>query len=216
MPGRDIIVVGASAGGVAVVQDPAEAAHPSMPANAVRQVEVDYVLRLAEMPAVLVRLAREEVAPMAEPAPDDMRVETKVAMGDNAIEGGVESLGPPSAFTCPECRGSLLELKARGGLRFRCHTGHAYSAGTLLAEMTGSVEDTLWGAVRAVQESALLMRHIARHAWDAGDVAAAAAYERKAAEAEARAELVRRAVTEHETLSGDSIGEGPQPVEDGA
>jgi two-component system chemotaxis response regulator CheB len=197
-------------GGVAVVQDPAEAPYPSMPANAARQVEVDHVLRVADMPPVLARLAAEEVGGVRGPAPEDMRLETRIAMGDKPLEAGIGTLGVPSAFTCPECHGTLLQIKqAGGGPRFRCHTGHAYAAGSLLAELTGSVEDTLWGAVRAVQESALLMRHLARHARDAGDEAAAAAYERKAGEAQSRSELVRQVVMAHEALSGDAVGDPP-------
>jgi two-component system, chemotaxis family, protein-glutamate methylesterase/glutaminase len=61
-------------------------------------------------------------------------------MEDKALHVGVADLGEPSLFTCPECHGILLRLKAGGGLRFRCHTGHAYTADALLAELTESVE----------------------------------------------------------------------------
>jgi two-component system chemotaxis response regulator CheB len=43
-------------GGVAVVQQPDEAAFPSMPSVALRDVEVDYVLPAAEMADLLVRV----------------------------------------------------------------------------------------------------------------------------------------------------------------
>jgi two-component system chemotaxis response regulator CheB len=43
------------AGGVAIVQDPDEAEVPSMPLNAMRRGEVDYVLPAAEMPRVALR-----------------------------------------------------------------------------------------------------------------------------------------------------------------
>lgn len=199
-------------GGVAVVQDPDEAHQRSMPENALRQVAVDHVLRLADVPGVLARLAAEEGGTMAGPAPEDMRVETRIALEDKALQSGVLDLGEPSPFACPECHGVLMRLKAGGGgLRFRCHTGHAYTAGTLLAELTGGVEDALWNAVRAVQESGLLMRHLAAHARDAGDGGTAALFEAKAAEAAGRAELVRRAVLGHERLSGDSVRGDPPP-----
>lgn len=48
----------ARAGGVTVVQDPDDAIFPEMPMNAIRAVEVDHVLPLAEIPALLTRLAR--------------------------------------------------------------------------------------------------------------------------------------------------------------
>ena len=44
------------AGGIAVVQDPAEALEPSMPTTALRHVGVDYCVPLVEMPALLGRL----------------------------------------------------------------------------------------------------------------------------------------------------------------
>ena len=48
-----------SRGGIAIVQDPAEAEAPQMPAAALRQAGADYTLALAEIPGVLNRLARE-------------------------------------------------------------------------------------------------------------------------------------------------------------
>lgn len=43
-------------GGVCLAQDPAEAAFPSMPLNALRQDHVNYVFRKAELPALLTSL----------------------------------------------------------------------------------------------------------------------------------------------------------------
>ena len=54
-------------GGVAVVQDPAEADYPGMPASAVRNVDIDYVLPLGEIPGVLVALC-DRLAAVAAPA----------------------------------------------------------------------------------------------------------------------------------------------------
>lgn len=44
-------------GGVAVVQNPEYAAFPSMPLNALREIEADYVVKLSEMGALLSKLA---------------------------------------------------------------------------------------------------------------------------------------------------------------
>lgn len=49
-------------GGTAVVQDPAEATHRSMPLNALDYVAVDHKLPAAKIGALLGRLAREEAA----------------------------------------------------------------------------------------------------------------------------------------------------------
>src|SRR5205085_1773139 len=45
-------------GGISVVQDPAEAPFPSMPASALRYDHVDVVSRMEPMPRLLFRLAR--------------------------------------------------------------------------------------------------------------------------------------------------------------
>ena len=43
-------------GGIAVVQDPADAAFPDMPQNAMNAVKVDYCIRLKDMGALLMKL----------------------------------------------------------------------------------------------------------------------------------------------------------------
>lgn len=194
-------------GGVAVVQDPDEAFVPSMPLSALNQVEVDYKLKVAEMPSVLMRLASVTVAEQGGyTVPEELEIEVKIAMEDNAREVGVEKLGTPSIFTCPECHGTLLQLRENGRTRYRCHTGHAFSADSLLSELTESVEDTLWGAVRSIDESAMLMRHMAEHVRES-DNGASERFIEKAREAERRSAHVRRAIFDHENLSSEKVAD---------
>ena len=138
--------------------------------------------------------------------PEGLNIEVKIAMEDNGLEAGVTRLGSPSVFTCPECHGTLLQLKENGRARFRCHTGHAFSADSLLSQLTESVEETLWSAIRSIDESAMLMRHMAEHARESGDGAAERFLE-KARDAERRSALVRRAVFDHEHLSEEKVAE---------
>ena len=67
-------------------------------------------------------------------------------------------LGEPSTIACPECHGVLLQLKEGGRLRFRGHTGHAYSAESLLAEINEGVEISLWNAIRTMQPGQVMAR----------------------------------------------------------
>jgi two-component system chemotaxis response regulator CheB len=197
-------------GGLAIVQDPDEADVPSMPESALRQTRVDYCLRLADMAPILTRLVTTPAAPDVFPVPDGLETETKIAMQEKALEAGLRELGEPSMFACPECHGVLLRLlQSGGGLRFRCHTGHAYTAAALLAELTDGVEVALWSAIRSVEESALLMEHIADHVRLSGDAATASLYARKAGEARARAESVRETVFRHEVISPEKLGTKP-------
>src|SRR5262245_2730606 len=46
-------------GGVAIVQDPADALFPNMPRSVLEYVDVDYCLPLSELPAVLARVAAQ-------------------------------------------------------------------------------------------------------------------------------------------------------------
>jgi two-component system, chemotaxis family, protein-glutamate methylesterase/glutaminase len=170
-----------------------------------RQTRVDHCLRMADIPSTLARLTAEPSTEAdAFPAPEGLEIETRIAMEENAFQAGLGGLGQPSLFTCSECHGILLCLQT-SGLRFRCYTGHAYTADALLAELTESVEGALWNAVRSVEESSLLMEHMAAHARGAGDAGLASAFERKAVEARRRAELVRRAGMEHDAVSGDTL-----------
>jgi two-component system chemotaxis response regulator CheB len=199
-------------GGVAVVQDPDEAFMPSMPQSALEQVEVDYTLPLSEIASLLSRLVRTSVAEQGGyEVPDELNIEVKIAMEDNALESGIAKLGSPSIFTCPECHGTLLQLKEDGRTRYRCHTGHAYSADSLLSEVTESVEETLWSAIRNIDESAMLMRHMAEHVRES-DAPAAERFLEKARDAERRSQLVRRAVFDHENLSEEKVAEPADTV----
>ena len=152
-------------GGIAVVQDPAEAMFPSMPRSAMDVVAVDYVVPLAGVAPLLTQLTARPAGDVGE-VPERVDVEVKVAKEEDPVDAGVTRLGSPSPLACPECHGVLLEVKEANRVRFRCHTGHAYSAESLLAEMHESI--ALWNAMRAMQEGMLLMRSIAEHAQQAG------------------------------------------------
>lgn len=180
-------------GGTAIVQDPHEAEMPAMPANALRAVEADYVVPVAELAALIVRLCHEPAGP---PAGDDANtpIEIRIAAEEHPLAAGVLSLGAPSHFTCPDCHGSLLALRDGPLLRFRCHTGHAFSAESLLAALSDAIEGQLWSAVRGVDERALLLDHLGDHLAERNEPKLAARYYRRANQARLRAEQVRQAV----------------------
>jgi two-component system chemotaxis response regulator CheB len=103
-------------------------------------------------------------APGERPAtPETIEVEVEIAREKNALEAGLDRIASPSSFACPECHGVLLRLKEQGLVRFRCHTGHAYSVETLLAFLTENVEASLWSAVRGLEEIAMLAEQVLPH-----------------------------------------------------
>jgi two-component system chemotaxis response regulator CheB len=192
-------------GGVAVVQHPEDALVPSMPQSALNSVPVDYCVPLSEMASLLVKLANTPVSSSVREEgtatmSDALEVEVSIARDDNAIESGALELGELSPFACPECHGMLRELKEGDRLRYRCYTGHAYSAQSLLSEATQAIEDYLWIAIRGIEESVLLLRHLAHHMLDQGHTDEAAAFLKKAEEAHRRSSLVRQAALQHEKL----------------
>lgn len=136
-------------GGLAVVQDPADAFCTDMPRSALRHVKVDYVLPLSKIPSQLARLAREPAKPGKG---EKMR---------KPNEQGASNGKPVSDLTCPECSGALKETEVNGLLQFNCHVGHVYSEESMLMEQGEATEAALWGAVRALQESENLARRMA-------------------------------------------------------
>jgi two-component system, chemotaxis family, protein-glutamate methylesterase/glutaminase len=183
-------------GGTTIVQDPHEAAASSMPQSAMHNVEVDYRLPLIDIASLLNELAHTPAAKEgAYPVSERMKIEVEIAKENAAIDKGIQDLFEPSNYTCPECHGVLLQLKEGGILRFRCHTGHAYSAATLLEEGGEGVEGSLWGAIRSLEERVLLLRQFAEHLESNERSADAAVLLQEIERTKKKAEFVRRAVT---------------------
>jgi two-component system chemotaxis response regulator CheB len=181
-------------GGIAVVQDPAEAEQPSMPASALANVEVDHCLPVSEIPALLLTLSQQPVEEESRAAVSkDLEIETQIAMGDDAAELDLKQLGELSEFTCPDCHGTLVKLTNDKLLRFRCHTGHSFGSASLVAELTDSVEESVWTAIRAVEERIRLLKHLAQHASNLEQTEAISALDRELQENERRADLLRQA-----------------------
>lgn len=197
-------------GGTSIVQHPEEAVAPDMPLNALKNVEVDHCVPLAKIPPLITRLAGTPAEPRgARPMPKEMETEVKIACEENALEAGIETWGDPSLYACPECHGVLLELTEGKNIRFRCHTGHAYSIESLLRDYSERTEEALWNAIRSIEESALLLKRAANQLSQHSNDEAAAAMRAKAGEAMERVNLVRQIVLRHkkESRTGDPENE---------
>jgi two-component system chemotaxis response regulator CheB len=145
-------------GGIAVVQSDPE--FDEMPRSAVENVPVDYHVPLNDIPALLRQLTRDR----AESRPGQL-VPELIRINDDAAKMkrtafDLDDVAPRSLFTCPECNGALWEIE-NGGLQYRCHVGHAYSAKALGQEQDGTIEQSLWTALRALKESAALDERLA-------------------------------------------------------
>lgn len=195
-------------GGLALVQDPAEAESPSMPESAIRQVAVDYILPVAQLAAQLVKLTAQTVPPASEADARETQkteLEVRIAAQDNDAAMTMFSFGALSPYTCPECHGVLTMLMEGSLARFRCHTGHAYSVDTLLTALTETIEDNLYNTLRSMDEAIMLLNHLGDHYAEANQPKLAALYFQKAQEARSRADGVRQATTDHQILSQDIL-----------
>ncbi len=139
-------------GGVCVVQEPQDAVVPDMPMNVLRQVATEHVVPLAEMGALLVKLVAQPHHGEEKPVPEDIAIEAKVAERVLSDLASVNAVGDQVPFNCPGCGGVLWEIAKGKSLRYRCHTGHAYTSAVLLAEQTAKIEETLWVALRMFEE----------------------------------------------------------------
>jgi two-component system chemotaxis response regulator CheB len=165
-------------GGIAVAQDPSDAANPGMPSSAVGHVALDYCLPLAEIPQLLIELVdgkeRKDVAMAITPS-------------EHGEQTGVKQFDRPLTITCPECGGALRKHETGSIIKFGCHIGHSYTAEIMAVAQFEDIEKTMRSAVRCLNERAEFCRLMAEHGpsepeysidWDAaGKQALERAYE---------------------------------------
>lgn len=150
-----------SSGGISIVQDPKDAAFPEMPINAMQRVKIDYVLPREKIARLLSQLATQPVPRQRKTAnADKLELETEFTMMQHRMKD-MAKLGQPSVFSCPSCGGTMWELQDGELIRYRCHTGHAFSPEALLEEQSQVVEDALYSALRALQEKTAVYRRLA-------------------------------------------------------
>lgn len=153
-------------GGIAIVQHPDDAIFPDMPLHALANVEVDFNLPVTKMGAVIYKLINESNVEEKSRPPEHLKNEVKIA------EKGVEDQQmvtdnvnnkslPGMVMTCPECNGPLFEINDDKILRFRCITGHAYTAENLLAQQNEVFEAALFAALRILQERSNMLERMA-------------------------------------------------------
>ncbi|TFI54260.1 chemotaxis protein CheB [Mastigocladus laminosus UU774] len=201
-------------GGVAVVQDPNNAMYPGMPRSAIENVyDIDYILSLAEIPGVLVELANTPVEEQENFVSEQMKYESDIAEVDMEAIDNDSRPGKPSGFVCPECGGGLWELQEGDLLRFRCRTGHAFSAETLLAEQSDALEDALWIAIRALKEKSSLARRMADRLSDRNHILSAERLRKEAQDCDDRAAVIREALLKSNRQELAEFNEVPSPEE---
>ena len=177
-------------GGRTVVQAPGDAAHPGMPLSALAALTPDYTVPLADIGPLLQTLV--QMPPHASPPPpDDLVREDRLADTSATSVTEADAWGTHVPLTCPECGGTLWERTDSPLLRYRCHTGHAFTAQSLVAEQDESVEQALWAALRILVERAAALDGLARTERASGRASVAGLYEARATESHAHAQRLR-------------------------
>jgi hypothetical protein len=178
---------------ITALQHPDEAMFSSMPQSALDHVDVDHVSKLHHLASLLTELAKR--TPVEEDevmASDDAQRETEFAEIELArIEDAEDHPGVLAPFGCPDCGGTLWELREGNLVRFRCRVGHAWTSEALLARQAETLDAALWTALRALEESSSLSQQLAERARSRGNLQVAERLADNATLASRRADIIR-------------------------
>jgi two-component system, chemotaxis family, protein-glutamate methylesterase/glutaminase len=192
------------------VQEPEDALVPDIPMSAIKHVDVDCCLPMAQMSEALVHLIAEPPGETPE-TPLDVRLEAAVAAQEHGEMVNEDRLGKPAPFSCPECQGTLWEIDDPGLLRYRCRVGHAFTADAALAAKNDEMDGLLWKLMRSHEERGALARRTAERERAHNNHTFADLLEARAEEYAKDAELVRRLLIDNNRAKGQSTaddGEG--------
>jgi two-component system chemotaxis response regulator CheB len=124
--------------GIAIVEDPATAEFPEMPASARSNVPIDHFVPREVLAPLLDQLIRQEDRqPLQEEA---------AAMSEAATRTD------PVALTCPECGGAMRSARVGRITQFVCHVGHRMTLETLVDAQLSKVDEAAQTVLRRLNE----------------------------------------------------------------
>jgi two-component system chemotaxis response regulator CheB len=177
-------------GGTCIVQDPKEAEYPDMPRAVLNHVKVDYEVSLATIGTILREKSKNGYMIKAE-VPSHVTKEAQIAERVALGIENVQPLGERSNYSCPDCGGALWEVVDESLVRYRCHTGHVYNQGELYIRQTESLENTLWIALRMLEERRDLLKKMIREESSKGWLRSAVHKQERVEELEVHIERLR-------------------------
>ena len=168
-------------GGVTIVQDPQEAEAPELPKNAIKYVDVDHVLPISAIVSKLMEIVHQ---PAGEPLPVPEEIMADVKVSEHILPGGpqMEDMGEITPYTCPDCGGSMWNVKNEPMGRLMCHTGHSFTMNSFLNSQSEVIENSLWEVIRFIQERIKVIEMIAEKDIENGRVNSARDYQKKTGE----------------------------------
>ncbi|MCW3090936.1 MAG: CheB methylesterase [Ferruginibacter sp.] len=138
--------------GIAIVQDPADAQFASMPASALRHVDVDHCLPASSIAPIITSVINQPIKDKAMEKDESLQWENDISRGINKNFADMEKYGHASRYICPDCEGPLFRMKDDKIKRYRCFLGHAFTSDTLLDGVTQKIEQLLWTTYRTLDE----------------------------------------------------------------
>ena len=144
-------------GGYTIIQDPSTCVAPDMPKAALKAVPPDVVAPIEDIgPAIVRALTDYSCKGFDMNERERAELELKIAATGHSSPSDLERLGHRTSMTCPDCGGVIWRIGEGYPLRYRCHTGHAFSAMSLEEQQRSGAENALWSAVRRLEEKLLL------------------------------------------------------------
>ncbi len=201
----------AAVGGIALVQDPADAAVAGMPEHALLAVPDAMRCDLAALAHEingLVGTGPRVVLRASSPRDVDVPVaDLPLARGE--LCDPEASAAAPAGFGRPDCGGSLFAM-SDDVLRYRCRVGHGWTAEALRASHGTSLEQALWQALRVLEENREIDRRLETRASERGRTRTLRHLDRRRQQREYLASVLRAALGE---IAGTADAE---PAEDDA
>ncbi len=188
-------------GGVAIAQDPDDAADPEMPTSAATHLKLDYCLPLAKIPALLQRLVTKEEGVVTA----NSRKQTPENEGNMS---DAEKFDRPITVTCPDCGGALRRSEVGTMVKYSCHIGHTYTAEHMAAAQFDDMEKVMRSAERILNERAEFCRQMGEKAGAVGEAAAGEIWHSASRQALERAYTLRDFI-EQDWITPSPVAPGP-------
>jgi two-component system chemotaxis response regulator CheB len=128
-----------------------------MPISVLESMDVDYVESLSNMGTLLSEIIADN-NPTPVEVPFDIIQETNI---DKRVSTSVDDLAPfeKARFNCPDCGGGLYITQNENPTHYRCHVWSLVYRKDLLNRISEVMENTIWTALRMMEERrALLLR----------------------------------------------------------
>ena len=154
----------ALAGGQVLVEDPHQAPYSSMPTAALAAAPGALAVPAEELADAVVQAVHQAAFEPGRHRDDDQRRSAVMKMADSSNPGFLEEGETRlTRLACPDCGGGMAEVVLASISYFHCHVGHQFAPQALAAAQAEASETKLWSAVAALEEQAVVLRHLAKH-----------------------------------------------------